>query len=116
MTLPRTSEFRPFGSSDLALPEELRVPLQAHLKNLSEAYLKRNWAGRVGFGKRPAVLAIDLATYWLDPKQQIGSRLDTVVSAACQVLEAARTAEAPVLFTTFAYDPAHPKSPHDQKL
>jgi maleamate amidohydrolase len=105
-----------FGSTDLALPEDLRGPLHAHLVKLREAYLRRGWAGRVGFGARPAVLVIDLATYWLDPKRQIGSSLDTVVDAACQVLSAARSAQVPIFFTTFAFDPATPPSPHDRKL
>jgi len=104
-----------FGSKDLALPDELRAPLLAHLRDLRDAYVRRHWAGRVGFGARPAVLVIDLARYWLDPQQEIGSRLDVVVEAACQVLRAARAAQVPILFTNFAYDPAYPLSPHDKK-
>jgi len=104
-----------FGSQDLALPDDLRGPLKAHLQSLREAYQRRNWAGRVGFGVKPAVLVIDLATYWLDPKRQIGSNLDVVVDSASQVLRAARAAEAPIVFTTFAFDPAFPHSPHDRK-
>ncbi|MCE9533894.1 MAG: isochorismatase family protein, partial [Planctomycetes bacterium] len=88
----------------------------AHLGKLREAYLKRDWAGRVGFGVRPAVLVIDLATFWLDPKKQIGSNLDVVLDAACQVLRAARAAAVPIFFTTYAHDPAYPASPHDRKL
>ncbi|HMF16721.1 MAG TPA: isochorismatase family protein [Gemmataceae bacterium] len=107
---------RPFGSTDLTLPDELRAPLQAHLGRLREAYVARGWAGRVGFGQRPAVLVIDLAAYWLDPARQIGSNLDAVVNATCQVLQAARAAQVPVFFTSYAYDPAHPFSPHDRKL
>jgi nicotinamidase-related amidase len=107
---------RKFGSEDLTLPDELRLPLQAHLKKLREAYVQRGWAGRVGFGARPALLVIDLATYWLDPHKQIGSNLDAVVAATCQILQAARAAQMPIFFTTYAYDPAHPPSPHDRKL
>jgi maleamate amidohydrolase len=107
---------RGFGSADLALPDDLRASLHAHLRQLREAYVRRGWAGRVGFGVRPAVLVIDLAAYWLDPAQQIGSNLDSVVAATCQVLTAARTVGVPIFFTSFAYDPAHPPSPHDQKL
>jgi nicotinamidase-related amidase len=105
-----------FGSTDLSLPEGLRGPLREHLGALREAYLRRGWAGRVGFGTRPALLVIDLATYWLDPKRQIGSNLDVVVDATCQVLRAARRAQVPVFFTTFNHEPAHPASPHDRKL
>jgi nicotinamidase-related amidase len=31
-------------------------------------------------------------------------------------LRAARKTQVPIFFTTWAYDPAHPPSPHDQKL
>jgi nicotinamidase-related amidase len=98
------------------LPDALRGPLRAHLDELRERYRARRWGGRVGFGARPAVLVIDLARFWLDPGQQIGSHLDGVVEATCRVLQSARAAGAPVFFTTFAFDPAEPASPHDRKL
>lgn len=104
-----------FGSSDLKMPDALRGPLLAHLKELKQAYLQRSWAGRVGFGTRPAVIVIDLARYWLDPKQTIGSKLDVVVDAASRVVRAARASKVPIFFTTYARDPAHPVSPHDSK-
>jgi nicotinamidase-related amidase len=105
-----------FGSDDLRLPDALRGPLRAHLAELRDRYHARDWGGRVGFGERPAVVVIDLTRFWLDPKQQIGSRLDPVVETACQILEASRAARIPIFFTTFAHDPAHPFSPHDRKL
>ena len=105
-----------FGSDDLRLPAELRVPLLAHLNELRERYLRRGWGGRVGFGTRPAIVVIDLARFWLDPRQQIGSNLDSVVEATCRVLKTARAAQIPIFFTTFAYDPADHPSPHDKKL
>lgn len=104
-----------FGSNDLRLPDALRGPLKAHLADLKRAYEKRDWAGRVGFGKRPAVVVIDLAAYWTDPKQTIGSNLGVIVEAAVKVVNAAREAGAPVFFTNYARDPAHPFSPHDKK-
>ncbi|MBM3971254.1 MAG: isochorismatase family protein [Planctomycetes bacterium] len=104
------------GSSDLRLPDELRGPLQSHLQALRGRYIQHGWAGRVGFGARPVVIVIDLAKYWLDPGQQIGSSLSAVVLATRRVLDAARAASVPIFFTTFAHDPAEPPSPHDQKL
>src|SRR5438094_490030 len=100
------------GSADLRLPDGLRSPLLAHLDELRQAYQRRGWGGRVGFGSRPAVVVIDLARYWLDASQQIGSHLDPVVEAACRILAAARSSHVPVFFTTFAHDPAEPFSPH----
>ncbi len=105
-----------FGSDDLRLPDELRGPLLKHLADLRERYLQRDWGGRTGFGARPALLVIDLARFWLDPQQQIGSRLDSVVEATCRLLQAARARQIPIFFTSFAHDPAEPPNPHDLKL
>ena len=104
------------GSSDLRLPDELREPLQQHLEVLRERYLARGWGERVGFGNRPALIVIDLALYWTQPDQQIGTHVDSIIDATCQVLDAARQAELPVFFTSFAYDPADPPSPQNRKL
>lgn len=104
------------GSSDLKLPRKLRGPLLHHLDNLRQRYLLRGWGGRVGFGKRPALLVIDLAIFWTDPRQQIGSHLDPMVEAACRILDAARKAGIPIFFSTYDYDPADPPSPQSKKL
>ncbi|MBW3540633.1 MAG: isochorismatase family protein [Planctomycetes bacterium] len=107
----------PFGSDDLRLPDALREPLVAHLNDLRQRYLERNWAGRVGFGQRPALVVIDLARYWTEPgAAAISSRLDSVIEATLQVLAAARQARIPIFFTTWDYDPDAPPSPHDRKL
>lgn len=105
-----------FGSNDLKLPDDLREPLKRHLSELHERYLARGWAGRVGFGEKPALIVIDLALYWTQPENQIGTNADSVVEASIQVLEAARGAGIPVFFTSFAYDPADPPSPQNRKL
>ncbi|HEY3837430.1 MAG TPA: isochorismatase family protein [Bryobacteraceae bacterium] len=107
----------PFGSEDLRLPDELRAPLKAHLAALRERYVQRGWAGRVGFGKRPALIVIDLALWWTDPREvRQGSNVDSVVEAACRLLEAARAAKIPIFFTTWDWDPSMPPSPHDRKV
>ncbi|MBI3863265.1 MAG: isochorismatase family protein [Planctomycetia bacterium] len=114
MTSPATTPT--FGSPDLRLPDSLRGPLLAHLDHLRERYLARNWAGRVGFGKRPALIVIDMAKFWLAPKEQIGSDLQSVLDNTCKVLAGARKAQIPIFFTTFAFDPADPPSPQNRKL
>ena len=107
----------PFGSDDLRLPDELRAPLRAHLASLREKYVERGWAGRVGFGRHPALIVIDLALWWTDPRNHCqGSNVDSVLKAACTVLDAARRANIPVFFTTWDCDPSMPPSPHDQKV
>lgn len=105
-----------FGSPDLRLPDELRGPLLAHIESLRERYLQRGWGARYGMGRRPALIVIDLARFWLEPDLQIGSDLNSVVEATCRVLHEARTAGIPIFFTTFAHDVDEPPSPHDLKL
>jgi len=104
------------GSSDLRMPAELREPLNKHLADLKQLYLKRGWGQPVGFGKRPALIVIDLARYWTEPDRQIGTNLDSVISATSEVLEASREAGIPIFFSSFAYDPADPPSPQNVKL
>ena len=106
----------PFGSSDLRLPDDLREPLQAHIAELHRRYLDRGWGGRVGFGRRPALIVIDLALFWTQPTTQIGSDLESVIQNTLSVLAAARTANIPVFFTSYALDPSDPPSPQNKKL
>lgn len=106
-----------FGSDDLRLPDALRGPLHAHLADLREKYRRRGWGTRVGFGQRPALIVIDLALFWTDPRnRQMGSPVDSVVAATGRLLEAARAAGLFIVFTTYGFDPADPPSPHDRKL
>lgn len=104
------------GAADLQLPDEIREPLIRHLADLKERYVARNWAGRVGFGTRPALLVIDMALYWTRPETQMGSDVDSVVEAIIPLLAAARSADVPIFFSTYDLDPADPPSPHDGKL
>jgi len=117
--MPDAPDTKPpsFGSEDLRLPDELRAPLRAHLDTLRERYVQRGWAGTVGFGQRPALIVIDLALWWTDSREvRQGSNVDSVVEAVCRLLEAARAAKMPIFFTTWAWDPSMPPSPHDRKV
>jgi nicotinamidase-related amidase len=106
-----------FGSENFRLPDELRGPLLEHLEELRARYREIAWGERVGFGKRPAVVVIDLALMWTRPDSfPLGSDLDSVVEATVKVLDAARAIGAPIFFTTKDYDPDEPWSPHDHKI
>lgn len=116
MSTPESPATQRTGAPDLLLPDELRAPLKQHLAYLRQQYIARNWAGRVGFGQRPALLVIDLALFWTRPDTQMGSSVDSVVDATCGILNAARAAKIPIFFSSFNHDPATPPSPHDRKL
>lgn len=115
--MPRKPKAPAFGSDDLRLPDELRAPLMAHLADLRKRYVDRGWARRIGYGKRPALIVIDLALWWTDPANYSqGSHIDPVVNNACRILKAARAAKIPIFFTTWDCDFSVPPCPHDLKV
>jgi maleamate amidohydrolase len=61
------------------------------------------FGGRGGFGQRPALLVVDMTLGFTHPESPLGSDLDGPVEAIRKLLEAARGAEIPVVFTTVAY-------------
>lgn len=91
---------------------------------LVEQYRNAGFGGRVGWGKKAAVLVIDMAGTWTNPDAMIGSNLEGVTGQIKTVLDAARDAGAPVLFTTMAYDPTYSdvtqvsrlKTPHSSTM
>jgi nicotinamidase-related amidase len=57
--------------------------------------------GRFGFGRRPALVVIDMAYGWTDPAYAGGSaRLDGAIAALQQLLPAARSKRVPIIFTS----------------
>lgn len=71
---------------------------------LHHFYEGAGFQGRVGFGKWPAVLVIDLAKAWVDPAQTLGSDLSGVIRETVRILEKAREVRVPIAFTTMAFD------------
>jgi nicotinamidase-related amidase len=78
--------------------EHLRAAMTA-----VDAYYKQQgiFQGRFGFGKKPALIVIDMAYGWTDPAYAGGSaRLDPAIAAIQQLLPAARSKNIPVIYTT----------------
>lgn len=71
---------------------------------LREEFRRKGFADRVGFGKRPALLAIDFITAFTDLRSPLAGELDSQVEATNALLDPARAAGIPVIFTTVAYD------------
>lgn len=59
--------------------------------------------GRAGFGRRPALLVIDVNVGFTDPSSPLVCDLDGVVAAIGRLLEATRRAQLPVVYTTVSY-------------
>lgn len=59
--------------------------------------------GRAGFGSRPALIVIDVSVGFTSPESPLVCDLEEVVAAIRQLLEEARRAELPIVFTTVSY-------------
>jgi nicotinamidase-related amidase len=79
--------------------------LQAAMAAVDAYYKERGiFQGRFGFGRRPALVVIDMAYGWTDPAYAGGSaRLDGAVAALQQLLAAARPKDVPIIYTTSPY-------------
>ena len=61
------------------------------------------FGGRGGFGRRPALVVIDMTLGFTDPESPLACDLEGPISEIQKLLGAARQAETPVVFTTVAY-------------
>jgi nicotinamidase-related amidase len=84
--------------------------LRAAMVEVDAYYKERGiFQGRFGFGRRPAVVIIDMAYGWTDPAYAGGSaRLDSAVEAIGQILPVARDKGVPVAYTTSPYSEQPP--------
>ena len=60
--------------------------------------------GRAGFGRRPALLVIDINLGFTDPASPLVCDLEDVVAAIRRLLDETRRAGLPVVYTTVSYD------------
>jgi maleamate amidohydrolase len=60
------------------------------------------FGARIGWGERPAVVVVDVVTAYLDggPLTDDAGRFEAARASAARVVDAARAADVPVLFTT----------------
>ncbi len=68
-------------------------------------YRARGLAGRIGCGRSPAIIVVDLILGFTRTTSPLGSELDGVVAATRKLLAAGRAAAVPIVFTTTAYAP-----------
>lgn len=69
-----------------------------------EFFQARGFGQRLGFGRRPALMVIDLTKGFTDPSRALGAPLESQIAASNQLLAAARTKKLPVCFTSVRYD------------
>ena len=96
---------------------QLNELLEKAFAEATDTYNERGFKRRVGYGKRPAVVHIDMANAWTREGHAFTcKKMDTIIPA-CQALnEAARAKGVPVIYTTTAYDVADRAKPSDMGL
>lgn len=75
-------------------------------REVTETYRRAGFDGSLRRGTRPAVLVVDLQRGFTDPACPLGSEMDEVVLANARLLEVARAAGVPVVFTAIAFSDA----------
>lgn len=67
----------------------------------------RAYGGRLGFGKKPALILIDLVRAYFDRDCDLWADCDAALASAIRLRDAARAAHVPVIYTNVVY---HPKA------
>jgi len=75
------------------------------VSSLVENYSGSGFAQRLGWGARPVVLAVDVCVAYLDKSSPLFADAHDAVASAGRVVEAARQAGVPVVFTRISYEP-----------
>lgn len=74
--------------------------------DLTENYA-RAFGGKLGFGKKPALILIDLVLAYFHPDCDLFADCDDALASAIRLRDAAREAGVPVIYTNVVY---HPKA------
>lgn len=73
-------------------------------EDLNENYA-RAYGGRLGFGKKPALILIDLVRAYFDRDCDLWADCDSALESAIRLRDAARAAGVPVIYTNVVYHP-----------
>ena len=84
---------------------EVRAALSTIFEADTGIYSERGFQRRVGYGRRPALVHIDLANAWTRPDHAFScDGMDTIIPAVQALNEAGRAKGIPIVYTTTAYE------------
>ncbi len=75
------------------------------MTDLAADYRDSGFGGRLGVGRRPAVLAVDVVQAYLVDGSPLRAPVEAAVAAAARLVAAGRAAGLPVVFTRVSYQP-----------
>jgi nicotinamidase-related amidase len=67
-------------------------------------FAARGFGNKIGFGKKPALLVVDLVKAFTDDSRPLGANLDKQIDATNILVDAAHAGGIPIIFSTVAYD------------
>ena len=73
------------------------------MSELSADYAAAGFDGRLEFGKRPALLMVDVCNAYLDPASPLYAGVEDALASNIRLLAAARAAGVPAIFTRVTY-------------
>jgi len=92
---------------------ELKALLEKVFAADSALYRNRGFERRIGWGKKPALINIDLANAWTRPGHAFTcDGMETIIPGVQQLLDAFRARGLPIVYTTTAYEITDRASPH----
>ena len=77
----------------------------SHLDDLRADYDEHGFGVRLGAGEKLAVLVVDVLKAYQDPGSPLYAGVEDAVAAAVSLVDAARSADVPVVFTRVRYAP-----------
>lgn len=77
------------------------------ISDTEEVYEDNEFGERVGLGKKPALVVIDLINAFTDPESNLGSDVSDVLDQTERLLAAFRDYDLPRYFTTVAYEESY---------
>ena len=96
--------------------ENLDAMLQKAFDESTKIYQERGFQRRIGFGKKPAIISVDLANAWTRPGNPFTCDMDKmdneIIPGMQRLLEAARANGHVVVHVTTAYQNTDRKDPH----
>jgi maleamate amidohydrolase len=73
----------------------------------AEFFEQRGFGQKLGFGLRPALLVVDMVRAFTNPEMPLGANLESQIAAIQPLLRIAHDQQAPVIFSTVAYEDEH---------
>ena len=84
--------------------DEVKQALEILFQANSEIYQERGFQRKLGYGKNPAILNIDLANAWTKPGHAFSCNdMDIIIPNVKKINSIARTKDIPIIYTTTAF-------------